>query len=120
MEQPANGASELQLTVQDQSGFNMVLAVPVDNPVSGLIKAVQDVSPRYIAAAFDTHVPTFRHTAYADYKAGRRAMPEELRPQFSVIREILSAMGLLSKFDEDAALELLLGAFGKEEEDAAG
>ncbi len=33
---------------------------------------------------------------------------------------ILSAMGLLSKFDEDAALELLLGAFGKEEEDAAG
>ncbi|NLD83288.1 MAG: DNA polymerase I [Clostridiales bacterium] len=62
--------------------------------LSMLIKAVQDVSPRYIAAAFDTHVPTFRHTAYADYKAGRRAMPEELRPQFSVIREILSAMGL--------------------------
>ena len=33
---------------------------------------------------------------------------------------ILSAMGLLSKYDEEAALELLLGAFGKEEEDAAG
>jgi len=45
MEQPANGASELQLTVQDQSGFNMILAVPVDNPVSGLIKAVQDAAP---------------------------------------------------------------------------
>ena len=62
--------------------------------LSMLLKAVQDVAPRYIAAAFDTHVPTFRHTAYADYKAGRRAMPEELRPQFPVIKEILSAMGL--------------------------
>ena len=62
--------------------------------LSMLLKAMQDLSPRYIAAAFDTHVPTFRHTAYADYKAGRRAMPEELRPQFAVIKEILSAMGL--------------------------
>ncbi len=62
--------------------------------LSMLMKAVQELSPRYIAAAFDTHVPTFRHTAYAEYKAGRRAMPEELRPQFAVIREILSAMGL--------------------------
>ena len=33
---------------------------------------------------------------------------------------ILSAMGLLAKYDEDTALELLLGAFGKEERDAAG
>ncbi|MBR1584993.1 MAG: DNA polymerase I [Clostridia bacterium] len=62
--------------------------------LSMLLKAVQDVEPRYIAAAFDTHVPTFRHTAYADYKAGRRAMPEELRPQFPIIKEILAAMGL--------------------------
>ena len=62
--------------------------------LSMMLKAVQDLSPRYIAAAFDTHVPTFRHTAYADYKAGRRAMPEELRPQFPIIREILDAMGL--------------------------
>ncbi len=33
---------------------------------------------------------------------------------------ILSAMGLLAKYDQDTALELLLGAFGKEEEHAAG
>lgn len=62
--------------------------------LSMLLKAVQEISPRYIAVAFDTHVPTFRHTAYADYKAGRRATPEELRPQFAVIREILSEMRL--------------------------
>ena len=62
--------------------------------LSMLFKAVQEVSPRYIAVAFDLPVPTFRHTAYADYKAGRRAMPEELKPQFPLIKEILSAMKL--------------------------
>jgi len=62
--------------------------------LSMLLKAYQELSPRYIAVAFDTHVPTFRHTAYADYKAGRRAMPEEMRPQFPIIKEILSGMGL--------------------------
>ena len=62
--------------------------------LSMLLKAVQEVSPRYIAVAFDLPVPTFRHTAYADYKAGRRAMPEELKPQFPLIREILGEMKL--------------------------
>ena len=62
--------------------------------LSMLLKAAQEISPRYIAVAFDTHVPTFRHTAYADYKAGRRATPEELRPQFAIIKEILAGMQL--------------------------
>ena len=62
--------------------------------LSMLLKAVQDLSPRYIAVAFDLPSPTFRHTAYADYKAGRRAMPEEMRPQFPLIKEILTEMKL--------------------------
>ena len=62
--------------------------------LSMLLKAMQDLSPRYIAVAFDLPVPTFRHTAYADYKAGRRAMPEEMRPQFPIIKEILGEMKL--------------------------
>ena len=62
--------------------------------LSMLLKAQQELNPRYIAVAFDLHGPTFRHVAYADYKAGRRATPEELRPQFDIIKEILSAMKL--------------------------
>ena len=73
---------------------NGVYTNAVHGFLSMLLKAVQDLSPRYIAVAFDLPVPTFRHTAYADYKAGRRAMPEELRPQFPIIREILTEMGL--------------------------
>ena len=62
--------------------------------LSMLFKACQEISPRYIAVAFDTPVPTFRHTAYADYKAGRRAMADELRTQFPIMKEILSEMKL--------------------------
>ena len=73
---------------------NGVYTNAVHGFLSMLLKAVQDLSPRYIAVAFDLPVPTFRHTAYADYKAGRRAMPEEMRPQFPIIKEILAAMRL--------------------------
>ena len=73
---------------------NGVYTNAVHGFLSMLLKAMQDLSPRYIAVAFDLPVPTFRHTAYADYKAGRRAMPEEMRPQFPVIKEILAAMRL--------------------------
>ena len=48
----------------------------------------------HIAVAFDRKAPTFRHQAYAEYKAGRKGMPEELRQQLQPLKDILSAMGL--------------------------
>ncbi len=61
-------------------------------------KVLRDYSPVYAAVAFDEHGPTFRHQVYADYKAGRRATPDELKSQFPILKEILSAMhvGVLS------------------------
>lgn len=47
----------------------------------------------HMAAAFDLHAPTFRHKLYNEYKAGRKGMPEELRTQMPLIKEILSLMG---------------------------
>ncbi len=49
---------------------------------------------RHIAVAFDVHAPTFRHEAYAEYKAGRKGMPDELREQMEPLKAILRAMGL--------------------------
>lgn len=43
--------------------------------------------------AFDVHEPTFRHKQYADYKAGRKPMPQELRAQMPVLKELLIALG---------------------------
>ncbi|MBQ1949978.1 MAG: DNA polymerase I [Clostridia bacterium] len=47
-----------------------------------------------VVVAFDVHAPTFRHAVYADYKAGRKGMPDELRQQMAPLKAILQAMGL--------------------------
>ncbi len=59
-----------------------------------LLKVIREEDVRYMAVCFDEHGPTFRHTAYADYKAGRSATPEELRQQFRTIRELLTEMNI--------------------------
>lgn len=66
------------------------------------------VRPSYVAVAFDISRPTFRHEMYAEYKAGRRSMPDELRPQMSLIKDILNAMNVkvleLEGFEADDIL----------------
>ncbi len=58
-----------------------------------LQKLRDEVKPDGIAAAFDMHAPTFRHKEYADYKAGRKGMPEELRTQMPILKQLLTLMG---------------------------
>ena len=60
-----------------------------------LLKIIDDKKPSYLAVAFDLHAPTFRHKLYADYKAGRKPMPEELAVQVPVLKELLSLMKIL-------------------------
>lgn len=73
-----------------------------------LFKVFQEEKPRYCAVAFDEHGPTFRHTVYPEYKAGRMETPQELRMQFPMIREILAALGIgvysLSGYEADDLL----------------
>jgi len=59
-----------------------------------LLKVIREEDVRYIAVCFDEHGPTFRHTAYPDYKAGRSATPDELRQQFRTIRQLLTDMNI--------------------------
>ncbi len=59
-----------------------------------LLKVISDKAPTHIAVAFDVHAPTFRHKLYADYKAGRKPMPDDLALQFPVLKEVLSLMGI--------------------------
>lgn len=67
------------------------------NAIYGFLKIMlklQDIcSPDAVAVAFDVHAPTFRHNMYTEYKAGRHAMPEELRAQMPVLKELLNALG---------------------------
>src|SRR5712691_6596682 len=59
-----------------------------------LLKSLEQTTPQHIAAAFDLPVPTFRHEREATYKATRRPMPDELRPQFERCKQILEKFGI--------------------------
>ena len=56
-----------------------------------LMKILSDERPDYIAVVFDTKEPTFRHKKFADYKATRQKMPEEMADQYPRILEIVQA-----------------------------
>jgi len=57
-------------------------------------KYAEEIKPDYIAAAFDLSAPTFRHKMYDGYKATRHKMPDELREQIPVLKDVLSAMNI--------------------------
>src|SRR5437867_5387195 len=59
-----------------------------------LLKSLEQTTPQHIAAAFDLPVPTFRHEREATYKATRRPMPDELRPQFERCKQLLEKFGI--------------------------
>ena len=56
-------------------------------------KIIKEEVPSYIMVAFDKG-KTFRHDKYESYKAGRQAMPDELKMQFPKAKEVLTAMGI--------------------------
>ena len=53
----------------------------------------KEYSPDRVAVAFDLKAPTFRHKIYKDYKAGRKPMPDELRQQIPVLKDLLKSLG---------------------------
>ncbi len=59
-----------------------------------LMKLIDDNKPDYICAAFDLKAPTFRHKMYDQYKAQRKPMPDALKEQMPIAKEILKAMGI--------------------------
>ncbi len=68
-----------------------------------LFKTLEEENPDCLAVAFDVHAPTFRHKMYADYKGTRKPMPEELREQVPILKDVLRAMRIV--IVEQAGLE---------------
>ncbi len=65
-----------------------------------LRKLLNDEKPDYIAAVFDTDAPTFRHASFADYKANREAMPDDLAKQIPFIVQVCEVFGIpIVKYD---------------------
>lgn len=75
------------------------------------LKLLEDIKPDAVCVCFDLKAPTFRHKMYDGYKAGRKAMPDELAAQMPLVKEALDLMGVprmeLEGFEADDLLGTL-------------
>lgn len=78
-----------------------------------LLKAIGMLSPTHVLVVFDRHEPTFRSEAYGEYKATRKPMPDDLRPQFPLLRDALKAMGIQTYDKAGLEADDLLGIFSR-------
>ena len=81
-------------------------------------RIIKEENPSYIMVAFDKG-KTFRHDKYDDYKAGRAAMPDELKLQFPKAKEVLQAMGIKYYEIDNYEADDIIGTLAKkvDEED---
>ena len=81
-----------------------------------LFKILEEEQPDYLAVAFDVHAPTFRHKMYDAYKGTRKPMPEELREQVPVMKEVLKAMNIVIMEQPGLEADDIMGTLAKKAE----
>ncbi len=62
--------------------------------INMILKVIEEEKPTHLAVAFDVHEKTFRHKMFEEYKGTRKGMPDELREQVPVMKQVLQAMGV--------------------------
>lgn len=78
-----------------------------------MFKILDEEAADYIAVAFDLSAPTFRHKAYAEYKGTRKSMPDELREQVPLIKDVLSSMNIPILTMEGYEADDIIGTIAK-------
>lgn len=79
-----------------------------------MFKILDEEKAPYLAVAFDLSTPTFRHKMFDGYKGTRKPMPEELRSQVPVIREVLKAMQIETMSMEGYEADDILGTVSRQ------
>ncbi len=77
------------------------------------LKLIEEYKPDYIGVAFDKKGPTFRHEVYQEYKATRQKTPEELIPQFEILKEMLRLMNIAIYEIDGYEADDILGSFAR-------
>ncbi len=79
----------LPMTMMNKDGLHTNVIYGFVNMIN---KLLEEYKPKYLAIAFDTKAPTFRHEEYTEYKAKRPKMPEEMAEQIPYLKQVLDAM----------------------------
>ncbi|MCI6858164.1 MAG: DNA polymerase I, partial [Eubacterium sp.] len=82
-----------------------------------MLRYVEEEKPTYLLVAFDRKEPTFRHLKYKEYKGTRKPMPDELREQVPLMKEILSAMEIPVITQAGIEADDILGTIAREAEE---
>ncbi len=80
---------------------------------NSLFSVIDEYKPTNVCVTFDVHAPTFRHKLSADYKATRKPMPDELKAQMPVLKNILDLMGIARIEKETFEADDLIGTISK-------
>jgi DNA polymerase-1 len=83
-----------------------------------LNKLLADEKPTHVIAAFDKGMPAERLAMYKEYKAQRDAMPDELRGQFALVRQILATFGIPIVEMEGQEADDVIATLARQVEDA--
>lgn len=78
-----------------------------------VLRGMADVKPDYAMVSFDVGRPQFRFDAYPDYKKGRPSMPDDLRAQFPIVREVAAMMGIPVRELEGYEADDVIGTLAK-------
>ncbi len=78
-----------------------------------LLRLEGEEAPDALCVTFDVHAPTFRHQASEAYKATRKPMPEELRMQVPVLKEVLDALRIPRYEKEGWEADDLIGTISR-------
>jgi DNA polymerase-1 len=78
-----------------------------------IFSIIKELKPDYVVAAFDLPKPTYRHEAYADYKAGRKKIDDELLKQINRSRDLFSAFQIPIYEKEGYEADDILGTLAK-------
>ncbi len=81
-------------------------------------KLLDEVSHEALCVTFDRSAPTFRHLAFAEYKANRKGMPEELASQMPLLKDVLSALNIPMYELDGWEADDLLGTIARLDEQA--
>lgn len=82
-----------------------------------MFRILDEEKPDYLMVAFDLSAPTFRHQMYDAYKGTRKGMPDELREQVPVLKELLTSMGIPLLMQEGYEADDLLGTMARKSEE---
>ncbi len=81
---------------------------------STLLTVLEKFQPDYIVATFDLPGKNFRHDMYSDYKATRKETPEDLIPQFELVKDVVRSLGIVIAEMEGYEADDVIGTIAKQ------